>query len=97
MDFLYDQKKAASNLRKHGVAFEEAVTIFGDALSITIPDPAHSEGEERFLTVGTSSAGRLLVVSHLEIGEDIRIINARRATRREKQTYEKGSYRSEKR
>jgi hypothetical protein len=91
MDFLYDQKKADSNLRKHGVSFEEGVTIFGDSLSITIPDPDHSVGEQRFSTLGTSAVGRLLVVSHLEIGEDIRIISVRRATRREKQKYEEGS------
>jgi uncharacterized DUF497 family protein len=90
VNFIYDPKKAASNLRKHTVPFEEAVTIFGDVLSSTVPDPGHSEAESRFVTLGLSSHGRLLVVSHAEIGEDIRIISARRATSREKKQYEEG-------
>ena len=91
MNFSYDPKKAASNLRKHGVSFEEAVTVFGDPLTLTIPDPEHSVGEERFLTLGQSAAGRVLIVSHTEIEEDIRIINARPATSREMNEYEEGS------
>jgi hypothetical protein len=91
MNFIYDPRKAASNLRKHGVSFEEAVSIFQDSLSTTVRDPEHSVSEFRFLTLGQSAHGRLLVVSHAEIGEDIRIISARRATTRESKQYEKGS------
>ena len=86
--FVWDREKAAANLRKHGVDFEEAATAFGDPLSITIPDPDHSVGEERWLLVGHSGAGRLLVVAHTERGDEIRLINARLATRRERDTYE---------
>ena len=88
LQFIWDRDKAAANLRKHGVDFEEAATAFGDPLSITIPDPDHSAGEERWLLVGYSSAGRLLVVAHTERGDEIRLINARSATRRERETYE---------
>ena len=86
--FEWDERKAAGNLRKHGVSFEEGATVFGDILSITIPDPAHSVGEQRFLTVGVSEEGRLVVVAHVERGDTIRIISARKATRREKKAYE---------
>jgi uncharacterized protein len=86
--FVWDREKAAANLRKHGVEFHEAATAFGDPLSITIPDPHHSIGEERWLLVGQSRAGRLVVVAHTERGDEIRIVNARPATRRERQTYE---------
>jgi hypothetical protein len=85
---MWDRDKAAANLRKHGVDFEEAATAFGDPLSITIPDPDHSVGEERWLLIGQSGAGRLLVVAHTERGDEIRLINARLATRRERDTYE---------
>ena|SRR5438128_7827305 len=86
--FNWDRDKAAANLRKHGVDFHEAATAFGDPLSITVPDPEHSIGEERWLLVGQSVARRLVVVAHTEQGDEIRIINARPATRRERQTYE---------
>ena len=86
--FVWDRDKAAANLRKHGVTFDEAATAFGDALSITIPDPEHSLAEARWLLVGQSTAGRLLVVAHTERGDEIRIITARPATRRERDTYE---------
>jgi uncharacterized DUF497 family protein len=76
-----------ANLRKHGVSFDEAMTVFADEESITIPDPDHSEGEERFLVVGSSSRGRILVVSHAERGENIRIISARRADARERRKH----------
>ena len=88
LQFTWDRAKAAANLRKHGVDFEEAATAFGDPLSITIPDPDHSAAEERWLLVGQSSAARLLVVAHTERGDEIRLINARPATRRERATYE---------
>jgi uncharacterized DUF497 family protein len=86
--FVWNRDKAAANFRKHRVAFDEAATAFGDPLSITIPDPEHSIGEERWLLVGQSVAGRLLVVAHTERVDEIRIISARPATRRERQTYE---------
>jgi uncharacterized DUF497 family protein len=76
-----------ANIRKHGVSFDEAMTVFADDESITIPDPDHSEGEERFVVVGSSSRGRMLVVSHAERGENIRIISARRADPRERRNH----------
>ncbi len=88
LQFVWDRDKAAANLRKHGVDFEEAATAFGDPLSLTIRDPDHSVGEERWLLVGESGAGRLLVVAYTERGDEIRLITARSATRRERQTYE---------
>ena len=88
LQFVWDREKAAANLRKHGVDFEEAATAFGDPLSITIPDPDHSAGEERWLLIGEGRAGRLLVVAHTERGDEIRLITARPATRRERQAYE---------
>jgi hypothetical protein len=87
--FSWDPRKADANRRKHGVTFEEAATAFGDPLSITIPDPAHSVGEHRFILIGQSNRSRLLVVVHLEVAEDsIRLISARSASRRERRTYE---------
>ncbi len=88
LEFVWDREKAAGNLAKHGVDFEDAATAFDDPLSITIPDPDHSQGEERFLLIGLSKAGRLLVIAHAEHGNEIRLINARTATRRERQKYE---------
>jgi len=86
--FEWDPAKAETNLRKHGVAFEEAVTVFGDPLSLSIGDPLHSAGEHRFIIVGRSQQGRILVVVHTERGERIRLISARRATKRERTQYE---------
>jgi uncharacterized protein len=88
LKFVWDREKAVANLAKHGVDFEDAITAFNDPLSITILDPDHSQGEERFQLVGHSRAGRLLVIAHTERGNEIRLINARPATRRERQTYE---------
>lgn len=90
MKFSWDPKKAAANLKKHGVSFEEASTVFHDVLSVTGSDPDHSVGEHRFVTFGNSSQNRLLVVAHTEEGEHIRIISARRATRQERRIYEEG-------
>ena len=87
MNFEWDPRKAAANERKHRVSFDEAMTVFGDWESITIPDPDHSEDEERFLVVGLSSRGRMLVVSHAERGENTRIISARRADAGERRKY----------
>ena len=89
--FTWSPRKAASNRRKHGVSFEEAATAFGDPLSITIPDPDHSEDEERFILVGISATRRSLVVVHVERAEDeYQLISARLATRRERILYEEG-------
>ena len=90
MQFTWDPKKANTNLRKHGVSFEEAVTVFRDILSATGHDPDHSIDEDRFVTFGVSQAGRLLVVSHTEGDDIIRIISARSATRQEQKIYEEG-------
>ena len=90
LGFEWDEAKAALNLRKHGVAFAEALTIFVDPLAVIISDPVHSEGEVRFLLLGLSKAGRLLVVSHVDRGERTRIISAREATRQERWEYEHG-------
>ena len=86
--FEWDDEKAASNLRKHGVSFEEAASVFFDPLAYTFDDPDHSVGEHRLLTFGYSQAGRLLVVLHAERGRAIRIISARRAARNERGIYE---------
>ena len=88
LTFEWDGEKAASNAKKQGVSFEEASTIFGDERSLTIDDPVHSQSEARLITLGRSHDGRLLVVVHTERGNNIRIISARRASRREKRTYE---------
>ncbi len=90
MRFQWDPDKASGNVRKHGVSFEEAVTVFGDPLAVTISDPDHSVGEFRFLTTGRSSLQRLLVVSHTEREGEVRLISARLATRQEKRSYESG-------
>ncbi len=90
MQFEWDPAKAAENLQKHGVSFEEAATVFRDTLSATGPDPDHSVGEERFVTFGVSTSGRLLVVGHTEHGDIIRIISARPATPGERKLYEEG-------
>lgn len=87
-NFEWDPQKAVGNARKHGVSFEEAATAFGDPLSVTIGDPDHSEYEQRFLPLGMSHAGRLLVVAHAERDETVRIISARMANRHERQTYQ---------
>nr|VFJ42301.1 MAG: hypothetical protein BECKFW1821A_GA0114235_100160 [Candidatus Kentron sp. FW] len=88
MKFLWDQAKAATNYRKHGVGFSEAATVFGDPLAGTFSDPDHFVGELRLITVGISYAGRLLVVSHAENRDGIRIISARPATAHERKKYE---------
>jgi uncharacterized protein len=92
MDFEWDDAKAEANERKHGVSFTEAMTIFADPLSVTGYDPRHAAADDRFLTMGTSVAGRLLVVSHTDRGDAVRIISARMATRRERKDYEDGNF-----
>lgn len=90
MHFEWNSIKARRNLRKHGVTFEEASSAFHDPLAVTGSDPDHSGDEERMVTFGMSSSGRLLVVAHTERGGAIRIINARIATRHERRIYEEG-------
>lgn len=94
MDFEWDPEKAEVNLERHGVAFNEAVTVFGDPLEVTISDPDHSEDESRFLSLGKSDEGRLLVVAYTERGRRIRIISARETTARERRAYEAGEPRT---
>jgi uncharacterized DUF497 family protein len=88
--FTWDSRKAVRNLNKHGISFPEATTAFGDSLSVTIPDPDHSVGEHRYLLVGLTALGHLVVVAHSERGDEIRLISARRASRAERETYEEG-------
>lgn len=88
MRFEWDRDKAEASLRKHRVSFDEAATVFFDPLSVTIADPDHSVGERRFLTMGASSSGRLLVVSHTERRSTLRIITARPASASERKRYE---------
>lgn len=89
MEFEWDLAKDADNLAKHGVSFSEAMTVFGDPLELTVDDPDHSETEFRFLSIGLSKAGRILIVSYTEReGQRTRIISARKATARERRQYE---------
>lgn len=90
MTFTWDPRKEAANQRKHGVGFREAATVMRDTLSTTFPDPVHSRGEERYVTIGRSRLGRTLVVAHTEREGTIRIISARPATPRERRFYEEG-------
>jgi uncharacterized protein len=88
MKFDWDENKAASNLSKHGVSFDEAKTVFNDPLYVDFYDPDHSDDEERYLIIGESKQGRLLITSYTERGESIRIISARTVTRSEREAYE---------
>ncbi|MEI8013658.1 MAG: BrnT family toxin [Nitrospira sp.] len=90
MKFSWDPKKAAANLKKHGVSFEEASTVFHDTLSVTGSDPDHSGEEQRFVSFGNSSEDRLLVVAHTDEGQTMRMISARLVTRQERRIYEEG-------
>ena len=86
----WDDRKAASNAKKHGVTFDEAASVLEHALSITFRDPDHSLEESRFITIGISSIGRILMVSHTDRAEAVRLISARPATRSERRFYEEG-------
>jgi hypothetical protein len=88
--FEWDDAKAARNLARHGVSFDEALSVFGDALALTFADTDHSDLEDRSRTYGRSSKGRSLVVVHTERRDSVRIISARKATRHEKSIYENG-------
>jgi uncharacterized DUF497 family protein len=91
--FEWDPNKARRNLEIHGVSFDEASTAFKDPLSLTIRDPLHSDEEDRFILIGNSGRDRLLVVVHTERGENIRIISARKATKKERKQYEENGKR----
>lgn len=88
MRFEWNSLKAQRNLTKHGVTLEEASTAFGDPLSLTVPDPDHSVDEQRYILLGETLAGRLVVVVHVDREDTVRIISARPATRAERRTYE---------
>jgi len=90
VDHEWDQEKAASNLEKHGVSFEEAVTVFGDPLYIDFYDPDHSVDEHRYLIMGQSTAGRVLLISYTERDKIVRLISARELTPSERRDYEEG-------
>ena len=90
MKFEWDAPKAAVNISKHGISFDEAATVFLDELALSGPDPDHSLGESRYITFGISSLGRLLAVSHTFRPGGIRMISARRVTRTERKLYEEG-------
>jgi uncharacterized protein len=90
MKIEWDLGKAKSNLKKHGVSFEEAATALSDPMGATGADPDHSTTEQRYVTFGVSEKGRLVVVSHTEKGEIIRIISARKASKGEREVYEEG-------
>jgi uncharacterized protein len=89
--FQWNYRKAAENRRKHGIASEEAATVFDDPLAVTFPDLDHSENEDRWIIIGLSAVGRTLLVVHIERGRIVRIISARRADRRERKEYEEGT------
>jgi uncharacterized DUF497 family protein len=91
LQFTWDPAKAAANLRKHGVAFEDASTVFRNPLAKVLPDPTHSEREQRSLILGHSAGGRLLLVVFTETEERIRIISARDVSARERREYEEHS------
>jgi uncharacterized protein len=91
--FEWDTGKAKINLETHGISFDEASTVFGDSMSLVIYDPLHSDDEDRFILIGSSHRKRLLVIVHTERGNNIRIISARKATRKEGEQYEKNAKR----
>ena len=88
LQFEWDDKKANINKRKHGISFEEATTAFADELSITIDDPLHSQDEDRLILIGQSKFMKILIIIHVEKKANIRIISARKATKKEQNFYE---------
>jgi len=88
LEFEWDPKKAARNLRKHGVSFEEAASVFNDEVATAYRDPDHSQYERRYLAIGTSVRGRLLIIAYAYRGERVRIINGREVTKQEREMYE---------
>jgi len=92
--FEWDPNKATENIANHGISFDEASTTFRDTLSLVIYDPLHSEEEDRFVLIGSSNKDRLLVVVHMERGDNIRLISARKATKKERKQYEENAKKS---
>jgi len=90
MEFEWDEAKAAANLAKHGISFEEAKSVFDDRLYVDFYDPKHSLNEHRYIIIGQSDQRRVLIVSYTERNDAIRLINARELTRGERRDYEKG-------
>jgi uncharacterized DUF497 family protein len=90
-NFEWDEEKARENLKRHRVGFDEAATVFLDPFAISIPDPDHSTDEDRYISIGASDSGRLLVISYTERGANIRIISCRKATPRERRKYEENN------
>jgi uncharacterized protein len=91
VNFEWDPGKDGQNRRKHRVSFHEAATVFGDPLATTYPDPDHSAAEQRFITIGMSSAARVLIVAHTDRNDNVRIISARKTTQRERKQYEENT------
>jgi len=89
--FEWDEVKAKVNLKKHNVSFDEGATVFNDPFTITIPDPDHSQDEERWIDIGTSDRNHVLVVCYTERGANIRIISCYKATPTERRIYEEGN------
>ncbi len=90
MEFEWDPQKAESNLAKHGISFHEAGTVFGDPLALTFEDPDIASGEYRYITFGLSRLNNYIVISHIDRDNKIRIISARRMTKKERKIYEEG-------
>jgi len=91
LSFEWDEEKAKANLKKHRVGFDEAATVFTDPHSLTIHDPDHSEDEQRYIDIGTSDNGRVLVVAYTERGSNIRIVSCRKVTPSERKLYEEAN------
>ncbi len=91
LNFEWDEEKAKANFKKHRVSFDESTTIFIDPFSITIPDPDHSVNEQRYIDIGSSDKGRVMVVVYTKRGSNIRIISCRKATLSERKLHEEGS------
>ena len=91
MQFEWNPNKAVINIKKHNVSFSEAATVFNDPLAMTFDDPAHSVNEQRFITIGYSNRNQLIVLSHTDRNQKIRIISARKATPKERRFYERGN------
>jgi len=91
LSFEWDEEKAKANLKKHRVGFDEATTVFTDPYSMTIHDPDHSADEQRYIDIGASGKGRVLVVVYTERGSHIRIVSCRKATPSERQLYEEAN------
>lgn len=90
--FEWGENKARTNLKDHKISFDEAKTVFNDPFLVTFPDPEHSDEEQRYINLGCSTKGRVLVVIHTERGENIRLISCRKATKSERRDYEEGNF-----